>query len=214
MLSYHTQNETSLNLTWQAFSMALGVKNIKPRPYIVDTIKHLISAAIGSVPAFIPSIDNSAAPIDTLSDVYSDIYRIKKYRTTFMQPYNLLPNNEKKPIYYSLSMPIVLEGYSLDKIPPQIMTDLREIKYVLNTLQQTAQQDKLEFSIHRAFNTIGFKFFHTEKDIHHEIISASQLPNLDTTFNYCTNTGRNQHFCDSSRFLNGCIQITVHPNSE
>lgn len=61
----------------------------------------------GSLPAFIPAVDDSVAPVSGLQRVYLDDYALKKYAPTIMHLHHFTKKDEF-PVYYSFQVPTTM----------------------------------------------------------------------------------------------------------
>ena len=121
------------SFAWQHFIDAVGTRYLKCRPYIADTIRHIMAVALGAWPAFRPALrHDKTAPITDLQHAFIDVYKLKTYLPIFMQPALFNEKNHFEPVYYSLAFPTFLEGaLPNNKFSPTILSDLREIKLLL-----------------------------------------------------------------------------------
>ncbi|HLF67227.1 MAG TPA: hypothetical protein VI522_06370, partial [Gammaproteobacteria bacterium] len=192
-------NQIERAFIWQAIIEVVEKRNLKPRHYIADTVKHLFALASNRYPGFIP-IDNeqAAAPIKLLQQIFTDIYGLKNYYPTFMGP-RTLDQMTGQPIYYSLNFPTLVEGIPpLEKKSNRIMVDLREVKLLIDTFKERSSF----LEQHPKFKLIKFDYFHTEKDIYDEIKLSEAIAAEDPRFHYSE-----LPFCMHSPFWRGCIRI-------
>lgn len=68
------------------FSIIQKNRNLKPNPYLADTAKHLFATALGAAPGYVPSIDNSALPLDILQYVFIESYGLKNISQQLCNP--------------------------------------------------------------------------------------------------------------------------------
>lgn len=196
-------DSVKFGLLWASFSEVLNRKRLKPSPYIVDTIKYLVSIANGSGVAFKPATDESALPLSLIQDVYINVYNLKSYIPTIMQPCTILSSNQGA--YYSLAFPTILENTPVDT--PSIINDEREIKLLINILLKTVKKTNLN----NMFNhNIKYEFFHVDLDKYGEIIESKNVIIDDERFNYCmTKDLLNRKFCANALFFRGCIRVSI-----
>ena len=157
----YTLGHIESSIIWQSFSEAIENRNLSPRPYLVDTIKHLFAIVMGKYAAFIPA-DNTQliAPTQKLQDIFINTYGIKDYYPTFMYPHHL-ESSPEKPIYYSLSLPTLLDGNPEKNKISKIMKDLREIKLLIDTFWQRSEWVRKT----QVFSILNLIFF-IQKQIH------------------------------------------------
>lgn len=198
-------SKIQLSLNWETFINAISARNFKPTPYLSDQVKHILAIASGKWPAFRPAeINDDIAPIKGLQEAFIETYLLKKYIPTIMHTH--LPNiGDRIPVYYSLYYPTLLEGSPHKKISSSIMLDIRDIKFILETLKgRHLSHNKFKLE---AISQATFDFFHVENDIYHEIKSSSEIPKDDPAFLQCSDKYNNREFCASSPFWRGCIRI-------
>lgn len=201
---------TELDSLWQPFTKVLSERGIKPRPYLIDTVKHLISIASGIAVGFRPVIDNTAMPLDILEKVFVKDYLLKEYAPVFIQPHKLL-SKISKPIYYSLSLPTL--GYSspFTRNPINIIEDQRDIRRLIDTLKYVIDNmtvQECESRITEILQCTNFEYFHCVPDTNSSIISSEEIPKTDKDFDPKLN---NRHlkgrFCSNASFMRGIIKI-------
>lgn len=194
------RDSVHFGLLWASFSKIISNKALKPSPYIVDTLKHIISIANGSGVGFKPATDESALPVKALQEVYVNCYQLDHYIPTIMQPCKL-NCVENDILYYSLAFPTTLESSPIIKNAPSIIEDEREIRMLLNIFMKEIKSDK----------TIQYNLFHTNVDKFGEISNSKEIIVRDSRFGaYKQSSSRK--FCATSTFFRGCIQIAK--NSE
>lgn len=188
--SANCRNNMSFDMAWESFSQAVAKRNMKPKPLIVNTLKHLRAIREGFYPGYAPAIDDESGPIKLLMEAYSEIYKIT-HHPTIMEPTHLSKKN--RPVYYSMQYPTLIE-YAPGVQGKNIIIDERELK-ILN--------DMLENSLNEPVS--NFTFFHPEADTSLNIKSAEELPQLNAQFM----PDFSQNFAASSPFLKGCVQVSL-----
>jgi hypothetical protein len=206
---WYLLNETEMNLTWQYFAVALSKRNLRPRPHLINTLKHLIVISQGGLPAF--SLGDSSqrlAPTEIIQQEYIETYGLKRYIPTIITPYKLGFCNEHKPIYYSLSFPTLSEMTPDYKAPIPIIDDLRELKLMIETFRRMRDHEKKQYaSLDETLTKKNFEFFHSGGDVSGEILDTEELGQSDTALAEEQNRFQNRTFCASGPFLSGCIKI-------
>lgn len=197
--------KTELGLQSEKFIEIISSRNIKPHPYIIDNAKHLLYIASKRMPAFRPSNNlQYAAPTQEIQNSLTEIYRIEKHYPTMLHVCSLEDINSH-PIYYSLSYQTLLEGSPINPSSSTIMLDLKEIKFLFDTLKQRGKNSTI---IEHIINNIEFDYFHIGTAQDNEIKSSFEIPNEDLSFMPATNQN-NLSFCYSSKFWKGCVRITL-----
>ncbi len=197
-------NKTKLSLLWQLIVKKFGERHLKPSAYLIDTVKHLITIAGGSAPAFIPA-DNSQiiAPTATIENLLIDVYRLKKYIPTIMHPSWLL--NKTLPAYYSLAFPTLFEGSPQSKYDSNtVILEIRNIKLLIDTFSKNLDVEMPVIA------NIRWDYFHTEDDVYNEIQSSKQLIEADPRL--IPSHYSEREFCNHAPFWRGCVRITQKIN--
>ncbi len=193
-----------------AFSLAQKSKNLKPNPYLADTVKHLIGIGAGGVPGLAPAINDIAAPITGLQQTYIEEYRLKKHAPIIMHlhPFTL---GEKRPVYYSLSMPTTIIFSPRSSKALSKMVDIRQLKHILDAFISETINGKLLIEKTPLFDlakNVSYKFYHTEKDIHEEILPVTFITEDDLLFQKILGNFPERAFPEFSPFINGCVAIS------
>ncbi|MCC8368658.1 MAG: hypothetical protein LN573_01030 [Rickettsia endosymbiont of Oxypoda opaca] len=192
------------NKLWLLFTQAINRRNLKPRTYITDTVKHLISITQGIGVAFEPSIDDTDLPASLIQQVYIKDYNLRNYIPNIMQPARFTTGNK---VYYSLSMPTIPNSSLHCNNPPSIIEDQRNIKNLLDILMDIILDQKNR--LNTGLENIKFEYFHSHNDELHQITSSTMIPEDDPRFFSCNNSYTDDRiFCASSSFFKGCIRIS------
>jgi len=196
-------NRIGLGLQSEKFTEIISLRNLKPRPFIIDNARLLLYVIAGSLPAFriVDNMQQYALPIKELQQSLIEIYRIETHHPTMMY---ICPLSDIKnfTVYYSLSYPTLLDGSPINPSTSTIILDLKEIKFLLDTLQRRGQNNDF---IQYIINNIEIEYFHTEQDKEKEIKLSNQIPSEDNSF--ILKNANNLGFCYSSKFWKGCIRI-------
>ena len=204
------RDSTEFSLLWASFADAMSSRNLKPRPYLIDTLKYLVSIANGAGVAFKPVLDESALPVSFIQDAYINFYNLKTYIPTLMQPCKL--EQDIKNVYYSLSLPTVLESTPYVRNAPSLIEDERDIKRLLETLTHTI---KVKDFIINPIKHVRYDFFHTDVDQYGEILSSKNIAEEDPSFtSFDLDQFNDRIFCTTSSFFRGCIRISVDHNGD
>lgn len=187
-------------MIWEDFSETIAKHGFKPRMYIIDTIKYLTTVVAGSGVAFIPSTNESSAPISLIQQVYIEVYGLKNYIPTIMQSAKL---NHSVKLYYSLAYPTTLESSPITRSVPSIIDDQRQVRLLLNLLMQRVGDSNKYVK-----NNIKYAFFHSDFDKYGEIADSGLLPLHDDRFNFSLFETQNNIFCNTATFFRGCITLT------
>ena len=189
--------------SWENFSEAAALKNLHPRPFLINQAKHLLNIVNGYLPALRPSVTQSAAPVLGIQRAILEIYELKKFMPIIM---SLCPRGTiKLPIYYSLSYQTIFEGSPINRTHTTISTDLRDLKILLDTFQQYMISYKLD----NTFNSNKFEYFHVTEDPNKDFLSSLSLMQ-SKDFIYYKKQFPELEFPYASYFWNGCISITIN----
>jgi hypothetical protein len=193
-----------------AFSIIQKQRNLKPNPYLVDTARHIFAIALGVVPGYIPSCDDSLLPIELLYNAFTQVYGLK-YLPTLMQPAHFNYEQDKLPIYYSLQNPSTLVFSPKSRKVLNTLYELNELEHIMKAF--TAELSNVntlcsDTALHDAAKNLVFKYFHNEKDKHNIVKSSKELPLYDERLTASNGVNKsNAAFCSDARFLRGCVSI-------
>lgn len=192
--SKNCRNQMDYNVSWEAFANEASRKNLKVKPYMYNTIKHLIAISEGMFPGFISAKNDFAAPIKLIQDCYINSYLLKDYAPIIMHPAHI-NNIDNQYVYYSLHLPTLLEWAPRLK-GNSIITDIRELRMLTNLYIQATENKHLVY-----------EFFHSEDDPLAEIKSSKQLPIDDPALLASISFPINQEFPINSPFFRGCVRV-------
>lgn len=204
------QYKISQNSYDMIFSIIQQNRNLKPNPYLTDTAKHLFATAIGSAPGFAPATDDSSIPISLIQNAYAEVYGLKKYIPTIMQPVYFYYENDQCPVYYSLQNPAAHVFSPKSRETSSTLFEMRELEYVLKIfIEEISKKGSMceDTIMGSAAREILFDFFHNKTDRHHIIRLSSEIGESDHRFAFSTNKNSNAAFASDSPFLRGCISI-------
>lgn len=192
------------------FSTIQKSRNLKPSPYVADTVKYLFAIGVGSMPGFYPALDDISGPIAAFQQIYLNVYNLKQYAPTIMQPGIFSMQDEKcRPVYYSLQFPTAADFSPKSRDRSSIITDLFEIKSLLTKYIAEVLTDK--YNLHGTpfyeFTKYGsFDFFHNNVEAYTGMRESSEIPFEDESFYYEKNAN-GYGFPETSPFVRGCIRI-------
>jgi hypothetical protein len=196
------------------FSCAQANRNLKPNPYLADSVKHLIQIALGAALGFNPKQDNVSAPIELLQKIYIESYHLKKYIPTIMAPSYF---SARDPIvYYSLQFPSTLEFSPKARKLTSTVADLSEMKHIATIYFNEILSGRLKIentAMAKVIEEVQLTFFQSKQDRHGEVQLTDQMPLEDPKLIECNYL--NQHspqqqreFSDTGTFNRGCVRIT------
>ena len=198
--SLNAQTAANFDPAWEEFSTEVTRRNIKPKPYIINTLKHILALSRGELPGFMPAnnLDDSCLPTQAIQEVYLRSYQLKKYYPSIMVPSYF--NKTSCPIYYSLSFPTLLEYAPQAGNLRSIMSNMRELKQMLRILLHCYRHANQP-------QQVTIDFFHSDIDKLSEIRHASEIPSVDECVASIKAKHDDYEFADNSTFFNGCVQI-------
>jgi hypothetical protein len=195
--SYNCRNNMAYDLAKEIFTKAVSEKRIKPKPILLNTLKHLLAVSDGFYPGYGPALDNMGAPVEVIRSAYVDNYKIQ-LDPTVMEPFHLSLSD--RPVYYSLQLPSLLEN-APSVHGKNIIIDLRELSMLMDILNSTLPKHKSQFT-----------FYHPHCDAAYNIQSVNSIFDEDANFIKQSGGGVDQVFAKNSPFLKGCVQIKLLEN--
>lgn len=221
-LSAYNRNMLAMNWIWQKFAENLSEKGLKPSTYHIDTLKQLVTIGVGAAPGFRPthmdvpgfkaSVDAEVAgPIQGIQRVYLEDYGLKTYVPTIMVPHHFGPDDSCQAVYYSLQTPTVMESSPKARSPVSLMTEIRELKALVEVFLEDALEGHLPIAgtpIDWLVNNVNFDFFHSEKDAYDEIRSSADMPKEDPSLMKYYDVDKKRKFAESCSFVRGCVRLS------
>lgn len=198
-----------------AFSIAQENKNLKPNPYLADTVRHLIAVGTGSAPAFTPAVDDSAAPISGLQRTYIEDYGLKKYAPVIMHLHHL-STIENRPVYYSFQIPTTTVFSPKSRKLSSTMVELHELKHIMETLLSEILKGHLgveKTPLYNLASNIRYGYYHSDKDKFFEISPITEIAELDNSFTKSILESNSYSFPEFGPFFRGCISISSNKNT-
>lgn len=144
-----------------AFSRVQSSRNLKPDPYLTDTVKHIFMIAAGVLPGFSPAIDDMCAPNTIFRKAYIESYGLK-YTPTIFLPTHFTNGDKSRPIYYSMHLPTMLEFSPKSRKISSTVSRLRELKYITDIFLSEIKKKKLNINntiISKIAEEVTFDFF-------------------------------------------------------
>lgn len=195
------------------FSLINNIAGIRPNPYVYDTVKHILLLSMGILPGLAPAIDNTAAPISSLQEVFDKIYKIDHYLPTIMQlkRFNPYKKNER-PIYYSLHCPNAMELAPKSSDNASTILELYEIKNLLGLYLRKLSSQDMNISntiLADIPNLVEFDFFHSTPGNYRDIQDSKTLFEEDSYFaNIAYDHSKRTHeYPTTSTIVRGCVRI-------
>ena len=187
------------------------IQNINPNPYIADTVKHVLSIAVGAIPGMAPAIDNAFAPIAGLQQVFKDIYNLDNYLPIILQPTFLSLYEPCQPVYYSLQYPTTLEFSVKSSENTSALSDLYDVRWLMEKYLYGLRSGNMNIA-HTPLadmpSLVRFDYFHSDNDgRYRDIQSTLNIPTEDETFAVIEGM-ESAAFPAQSSFVRGCIRVS------
>lgn len=192
-----------------ALSEVQEVRNLKPDPYLLDTVKHIFATAAGGIVGFQVALDEQMLPLTLVQNVYDDIYKIKEHTPIIFQP-GKFDTELRKTTYYSLQFPTTLEFAPRAKKDSSTLHELLELKHIISTFLAEIEKNGLPVEdpmLEKVVQEATFQFFHSKPDKFGEINSSSQLLYVDSSIERNLKNNPTKSFPSTGTFARGCITI-------
>ncbi|PIQ42730.1 MAG: hypothetical protein COV52_06455 [Gammaproteobacteria bacterium CG11_big_fil_rev_8_21_14_0_20_46_22] len=193
------------------FSSVQKNRQIKSSAHIINTVQHLIIMAAGFMPGFAPALDDSAAPVSSLQQVYLDIYNLRNYAPILMQPHCLSFEDNARPVYYSLHYPTAGTFSPKSSGHSSTISDLYEVKMIMDKYLMEMRSGNIHLSdtlIAKTAEAAAFSFFHSDTEMYHDVKPSEDIPKEDPSFKQATPKNTiSDEFPNNSSFVRGCIRV-------
>jgi len=198
------------SLMWETFAHSICKRNLKPNPYIMDTVKHLLLIANGEFPGLKPvNNDDNLLPVSAIETAYTEDYGLK-YAPVIMGPSILSANSKNADtVYYSLAYPTLLEGTPVIRHPPSIISEIQEIKSLMNTFENV---HTTSYSSDPMKNMV-FRYFYAGEDKFGELLHSRDITAYDCNMHQILTTKfSGKDFPAHGHIFRGYIQIQKMSN--
>lgn len=210
--SQYWRNKVSFDIIWEVFINKLTSHNIKPNPYFVDIVKHLVLVGTGVLPGSTAADDrDEAGPIRAIQDVYINDYKLKDYVPTILQPYHF-DLADDIPVYYSLQQPSLLGTTPVSRRLPSILRIMPEISFLMDSFQLEVLQGEIKTDdtpISTFANEVAFELFHSEAEPNSNIHSTIEMAEQDPRLMALPPGNEERLFAESGQFVRGCIRMAA-----
>lgn len=195
-----------------ALSCAQANRNLKPNPYLLDTVQHLLSITLGATPGFKPATDNTPGPIKLIQQAYVSSYGLKRYAPTIMHPTHFNIHDENAfPVYYSLQFPTTISFSPRSRKLSSTLFDLREVKYIMDTFIDEIIDKRLSLEntiVGTIPKIVEYNYFHSKPDKHKEIHLTNEMIFGDKKLYGTLYEKSSSHFANNGTFIRGCVRIS------
>lgn len=196
---------------WDTIIRELTKNDIRATPFIIDIVKYIIMVGLGAVPGFCPAVNNEEVPVEGLQEDFIKLYGLKNYAPTIMVPHHFSIIN-KRPVYWSLTMPTHLESTVKPKTLTSTLVILREIRDLMLYFKQTILKNSntiKDSPIEQFLTQVQFDFFHSEPDSEGQIRLSLEMPKGDSSLIHCSSKFGQRLFSDVSPFVRGCVRFST-----
>lgn len=204
------RNQVSYSVT---FSYIQKIHNLKPNPYLVDTVKHFFAILTGHAPAYAPACDEEALPMNLLNRAFVESYNLKKYHAIIMQPTNFIRGGT--PVYYSLQHPSTFAFSPTSRRLKHTLYEMHELIRLVEIFKKDLARDNFPCSdtvLGEAARVAQFDYFHTKEDSHNIIKLAKKIADDDPRFHnsHLSYKVDNAVIPHEAPFVRGCIRLSTH----
>lgn len=211
------RNKIIFDSSVDSFIKNLDKENIVVKPYIIDIFKHLITIAIGQLPAFAPAIDDEIAPVTALQEDLLTIYGLRNFSSTIMVPtYFNMHEPKARPVYWSLQLPYYFESVPKPRTVGTLLEVLKQIHQLIHYFISASEQGKLSgiagTPLETCIRRVKFTCFHSDIDSEGLIQHIHKMPKEDPTLYSFALPGHKIHqqgFSDTTPFARGCVRISL-----
>ncbi|ODN43205.1 hypothetical protein [Piscirickettsia litoralis] len=195
------------------FSMIQEDNNLKPNPYLVDTIKHLFTSMLGVSASYSRTTSDSLLPYQDIQKAFIESYGLKKYQPCIIQPNHFNFERDTHSVYYSLQYPSTYTFSPKSRTSSTTILEIRELKYLMDIfIDKFKQEDSIvsDTIMHQLTQNVEINYFHNKKDSLGIIQHSSNIKALDKNFYSPYND--EMQFPSDAPFLRGCISINRKPS--
>lgn len=182
-------------------------RNLKPNPYVMDTVRHLLAMAAGAVPGYVPTTDENLLPLSLIQNAYVQAFGLKNQVPTVVSPKNFsFISQDELPVYYSLQNPSTVIFSPKSRRTATMLYNLREIEYITSIFVNDLCKKDIVFET--VMKNVDFHFFHYEKAEDDVILTSSQIAHGDPRFVFSYPKVDNPIFPQDAKFIRGCIRVS------
>jgi hypothetical protein len=212
----YLRHQSIINMHAVLLNLHLTSSTPKLRPYLMETVKYLLSISANAVHGLrVAGKSEIAAPISLFEQVYIEIYELRDYLPVIMHPCYKIKDAEKI-CYYSMATPTLLTGYPTTKTLPNIIQELRGVKDLLSLFCE-----KLKDINFAPCSRKEFDYFHSSAVPDEGIRLTQVMPEEDSSLLETYGSYPERLFPSAGPFMRGCVRIrTKHlgnkakPNAE
>ena len=215
--SLYARKKVSLDIAWENFVNSLKSRDLRVDPHVVDTLKHIIYIATGTIPATVPANGtDETGPLKELQLIYEDVkgYGLNEYLATIMQP-QYFCQKQSSPVYYSLQLANIFESIPRTKKITSVIDNVRNLGELLDRFFNVKLKDApwLDAVIDNAalgtiLANVQLEYFHGDMFAYGNLIKSSiKMPEYDPRWFYTPSQDKKRVFASNSTFLRGCVMM-------
>jgi hypothetical protein len=183
-------------------------QNLKPTPIVIDIIRNIFATAAADSLGFQPAIDDSMLPASVIQDAYINIYKLRDYYPTIMQPayYGVL---NKNPIYTSVNMMSIENLYDALKAHTDAKL-IEEVRYIYRIYAEVLKSGKVNVDalyLSEVAKNKEVEFYHYLRHQGTSLRDTKEIPLQDKNF-ITSKYPKNQEFAHAGTFIKACIRIS------
>jgi hypothetical protein len=193
------------------FSCMQQKHNLKPNPYLADTVKHVFAIGAGTSPGLSVATDNTSAPIQGLQKIFTEVYGLKSYAPIMLHTNYCDVTQPDQAVYYSLQLPTTTEFAPKSRQVISNMVGLQEIKYLMGKFIKDVLSSNMlsaKDSCHYFANHLDFHYVHADEDPRREIAHSSSLLQYDPQLAAELARWPGRTFSENAPFWKGCVLIS------
>ena len=211
------RKKASFDIVWENFVSSLNSRDLKVDSHVIDTLRHIIYIATGTIPAIAPANgSNTAGPLKELQLVYEDPrgYGLGEYLATIMHP-QYFCHKQSSPVYYSLQLDNIFESLPRTKKITSVIENVRILEELLDhflnkRLESTPWLDAVigNTALSSILADVQLEYFHGDMFAYGNLIkSSTKMPEYDPRWFYTPSQNKKRIFASNSTFLRGCVMI-------
>lgn len=213
--SLYWRNKVTFDIVWEIFTDQLIKHNIKPNPYFVAIIKHLVLVGAGVLPAYAAAGDSCiSAPVSGLQEAYLNDYKLKEYIPTIFIPH-IFSQRDGFPAYYSLQQPSLLETALTYRNVQSIYAAMPEIISLLDNFTNEALQGEIKSEntpIDKFPREVVCDYFHSDAPLDNNrgrVRHTSEMPEEDARLLVFPKGHRQRKFAATGHLIRGCVRFAA-----
>jgi len=205
------REQVILNVVWENMASAIQEEGIRPDPYTIDTLKHLIYVFVGALSGSRPSTNDYVGPLTEIQEIYVDTYGLD-HIPTIMRPYNF-SLQENIPVYYSMQHPMLLSSTpNLRKMDTNIQEIISLIGIKDFLISKLAAVGNIKLNYYYLADTLRkmkFDYFHSDMYSRGKNIRPTkEIPETDKDFLFSPTKNKELIFAKNGDFIKGCVKIS------